>query len=48
MKDPETATLFAGLDGRPDTELPSWYADRHGGAEPISFSEARLEDFSEK
>jgi hypothetical protein len=40
MKDPETATVFAGLDGRTDTELPEWYAEQHGGAESISFSEA--------
>jgi len=38
MKDPETATVFAGLDGRTDTELPEWYAEQHGGPEPISFS----------
>jgi len=40
MKDPETATVFAGLDGRTDTELPDWYAEQHGGPEPISFSAA--------
>ncbi|ERG97394.1 MAG: hypothetical protein J07HQW2_03880 [Haloquadratum walsbyi J07HQW2] len=40
MKDPETATVFAGLDGRTETELPEWYAEQHGGPEPISFSEA--------
>ncbi|WP_193310447.1 hypothetical protein [Halorubrum halophilum] len=40
MKDPEEATIFAGLDGRTDTELPDWYAEQHGGPEPISFSEA--------
>ncbi len=40
MKDPETATVFAGLDGRTDTELPEWYAEQHGGPEPSSFSEA--------
>ena len=40
MKDPETATVFAGLDGRTDTELPSWYAGRKGGIRPISFSKA--------
>ncbi len=40
MKDPETATVFAGLDGRTDTELPEWYAEQYGGPEPISFSEA--------
>ncbi|GAB3421594.1 hypothetical protein GCM10027435_25510 [Haloparvum alkalitolerans] len=40
MKDPEEATVFAGLDGRTETELPEWYAEQHGGPEPISFSEA--------
>ena len=40
MKDPETATVFAGLDGRTETELPEWYAEQHGGTEPISFSAA--------
>ncbi len=40
MKDPETATVFAGLDGRTDTELPEWYAEQHGGPDPTSFSEA--------
>ncbi|WP_049983750.1 hypothetical protein [Halorubrum sp. BV1] len=40
MKDPEEATVFAGLDGRTETELPEWYAEQYGGLEPISFSEA--------
>ena len=40
MKDPETATVFAGLDGRTDAKLPEWYADRHGVTDPLSFSEA--------
>ncbi|MFC7074632.1 hypothetical protein ACFQJ7_11180 [Halovenus rubra] len=40
MKDPETATVFAGLDGRTDTELPSWYADRKEKIQPVSFSKA--------
>ncbi|PHQ38568.1 hypothetical protein DJ69_10960 [Halorubrum persicum] len=40
MKDPESRTTFAGVDGRTDTELPEWYAEQHGGAEPISFSAA--------
>jgi hypothetical protein len=40
MKDPETATVFAGLDGRTDTELPEWYADQHGDPDPVSFSAA--------
>ncbi|ELZ88353.1 hypothetical protein [Haloferax sulfurifontis] len=40
MKDPETATVFAGLDGRTDTELPEWYAEQHGRPDPISYSAA--------
>ncbi|WP_089650353.1 hypothetical protein [Halobacterium hubeiense] len=40
MKDPEKATVFAGLDGRTETELPEWYAEQYGGHQPISFSEA--------
>ena len=40
MKDPEEATIFAGLDGRTETELPEWYAEQHGDPELISFSEA--------
>jgi len=40
MKDPETATVFAGLDGRTDTELPEWYAEQHASPDPVSFSEA--------
>ena len=40
MKDPEEATVFAGLDGRTETKLPEWYAEQYGGPEPISFSEA--------
>ena len=40
MKDPEEATIFAGLDGRTETELPEWYAEQHGDPELISFSTA--------
>ena len=40
MKEPETATIFAGLDGRTGTKLPEWYAEQHSGPEPISFSAA--------
>jgi len=40
MKDPKEATVFPGLDGRTETELPEWYAEQHGGPEPISFSTA--------
>ena len=40
MKDSETATVFAGLDGRTDAKLPEWYSERHGGAKPVGFSAA--------
>ena len=40
MKDPESRTIFAGVDGRTDTELPEWYRQRHGGENPVSFAEA--------
>ena len=40
MKDPETATVFAGLGGRTDTELPEWYAEEHANPDPVSFSRA--------
>lgn len=40
MKDPEARTSFAGVDGRTDTELPEWYRERHGDAEPVTFAEA--------
>ena len=28
MNDPETRTVFAGLDGRSDAQLPNWYAEQ--------------------
>jgi hypothetical protein len=40
MKDPESRTIFAGVDGRTDTELPEWYRQRHRDAEPVTFGEA--------
>ena len=40
MKDPESRTIFAGVDGRTDTELPEWYRDRHGDADSVTFAEA--------
>ncbi len=40
MKDPEARTIFAGVDGRTDTEMPEWYQERHGGADPVTFAEA--------
>ncbi|MDL0127754.1 hypothetical protein PNP84_06370 [Halobacterium salinarum] len=40
MKDPESRIIFAGVDGRTDTELPEWYRERHRGADPVTFAEA--------
>jgi len=40
MKDPEARTIFAGVDGRTDTELPEWHRERYGGANPVTFAEA--------
>ncbi|WP_324759534.1 hypothetical protein [Haloarcula montana] len=40
MQPPETTTLFAGVDGRTNGGPPSWYAQRTGGSEPVSFAEA--------
>lgn len=40
MKDPEARTIFAGVDGRTDTELPEWYREQHGDADPVTFAEA--------
>ena len=40
MKDPESRTVFAGVDGRTDTELPKWYRQRHGDEDLVSFAEA--------
>lgn len=40
MKDPETRTVFAGLDGRSDAQLPNWYAEQKPVDEPVTFTEA--------
>jgi len=40
MKDPESSTVFAGVDGRTDTELPEWYRRKKTVDEPVSFAEA--------
>src|SRR6056297_653726 len=40
MKDPESRNIFAGVDGRTDSELPEWYRERHGDADPVTFAEA--------
>ena len=40
MKDPETRTVFAGVDGRSDAQLPNWYAEQKPFDEPVSFADA--------
>jgi len=40
MKDPDSRTVFAGVDGRTDTELPDWYRRKKTVDEPKSFVEA--------
>ena len=39
MKDPESRTVFAGVDGRTDTELPDWYRRKKTVDEPKTFAE---------
>ncbi|EMA52023.1 hypothetical protein [Halococcus salifodinae] len=42
MKTPDSRTVFAGLDGRTDTQLPNWYANRRvdDSSAVVSFAEA--------
>ncbi|PSP85962.1 hypothetical protein BRC83_02355 [Halobacteriales archaeon QS_1_68_17] len=40
MKEPAQRTVFAGLDGCTDAELPAWYAEQKPVDEPASFAEA--------
>ena len=40
MKAPETATVFAGVDGRTERELPEWYSAGTDTDEIVSFAEA--------
>jgi hypothetical protein len=40
MTNPETTTVFAGLDGRTSAQLPGWYARRRTIDEVVSFAEA--------
>ena len=40
MKDPETRTVFAGVDGRAEAQLPDWYANKRDVDELVSFAEA--------
>ncbi|MFU1783054.1 hypothetical protein ACM16X_16925 [Haloarcula japonica] len=39
MKDPESRTVFAGVDGRTDTKLPDWYRQKKTVDKPKSFAE---------
>jgi hypothetical protein len=40
MKAPETRTVFAGVDGRSDAQLPNWYAEQKPVDDPVSFADA--------
>jgi hypothetical protein len=40
MKQPETTTVFAGIDGRTTTDLPAWYRTQTEPTDVISFAEA--------
>jgi hypothetical protein len=42
MKEPDSSTIFAGLDGRSDAQLPEWYKrnTNTNGGESVSFAEA--------
>jgi hypothetical protein len=40
MDDAETTTAFAGLDGRTDTDLPTWFEQLHDGPETVPFTRA--------
>jgi len=40
MQDPACRTVFAGIDSRPDSDLPAWYADRVDDTEVVPFSSA--------
>ena len=40
MKEPASRTVFAGVDGRADAQLPEWYRQKSGSDDPVSFAEA--------
>jgi hypothetical protein len=40
MTNPEQTRVFAGVDGRTDTELPTWYRQRTSPETVVSFAEA--------
>jgi hypothetical protein len=40
MKNPETSTIFAGIDGRTDATIPTWYEQEHEPETVVSLAEA--------
>ena len=40
MTEPDTSIVFAGVDGRTDHALPTWYASQKAESTPLSFAEA--------
>jgi hypothetical protein len=40
MKSPDSRTFFAGIDGRTDTQIPDWYAERTADSQSMSFADA--------
>lgn len=40
MKEPASRTVFAGVDGHTDAQLPAWYRQKNGSDDPVSFPEA--------
>lgn len=40
MQDPETRTVFAGVDGRSDAQVPNRYAEQKAVDDPVSFADA--------
>jgi hypothetical protein len=40
MQDPETRTIFAGVDDRSDAQLPNWYAEQKPVDNLMSFADA--------
>ena len=40
MKEPETRTVFAGVDGHAEAQLPDWYAEKRDVDDLVSFAEA--------
>lgn len=40
MKDPKSQTVFAGVDGLAEAQLPNWHAEERPDDNPLSFAEA--------